>query len=506
MARGNRHLSTSSDDRFDDFDDRLADFYLDRLGGLRFDSDQSRISVAGQGADRLRGSDADDHLWGRAGNDQIAGGAGDDVLYGQGGSDLLTGGLGADRLIGGAGADRLYGGAEADGLMGGDGNDFLDEGAGHGDLDGGEGDDILVGGQGPDAFAVSRDSGNDVIRDFTAGPGMFDHLALRDLQWEDLSFTDTARGVRVEWNGGSVLLEGVGKAELAQDDFMFADRPDLPPGSTAPSGPTAEAPSPSTAGPVVGPPTQGFVQASFDVFADAALARGDFAFDFDTFGVAVGSGRGDVLRGGGTDDNLFGRNGDDLLIGGAGGDILEGGDGRDFLEGGDGADRLIGAAGNDRLVGGADVDELMGGAGRDYLDAGVGHDMIEGGMGNDGIRGGTGADAFIVDPMSGDDLIFDFEALVGINGGNAQGAFDHLALRDIAPGDVTVSTGARSWEGQTYTGALVSWDIDHNGSADGSVLLAGVSPGDLRQSDFMFVDEPGFVAGVSTIGSYYIFA
>lgn len=235
-------------------------------------------------------------------------------------------------------------------------------------------------------------------------------------------------------------------------------------------------------------------------------SRGDFAFDFDAFGVGVGSGRGDVIWGGATDDNLFGRNLDDRLIGGAGDDILEGGDGRDLLEGGDGADRLIGAAGNDRLVGGADVDELMGGAGRDYLDAGAGHDMIEGGMGNDAIRGGTGADAFIVDPMSGDDLIFDFEALVGINGGNAQGAFDHLALRDIAPGNVTVSTGARSWEDQTYTGALVSWDVDHNGSADGSVLLAGVSPEDLRQSDFMFVDEPGFVAGVSTIGSYYIFA
>ena len=36
--------------------------------------------------------------------------------------------------------------------------------------------------------------------------------------------------------------------------------------------------------------------------------------------------------------------------------------------------------------------------------------MIEGGMGNDTIRGGTGADAFIVNRMSGHDIVLDFEA------------------------------------------------------------------------------------------------
>ena len=55
------------------------------------------------------------------------------------------------------------------------------------------------------------------------------------------------------------------------------------------------------------------------------------------------------------------------------------------------------------------------------------------------------------------------------------------------------------------TGALISWDTDGDGSADGSVLLQGVYKVDLRQSDFMFNEEPAFIAGISTVGSGYIF-
>jgi serralysin len=136
-------------------------------------------------------------------------------------------------------------------LMGGAGNDYLDEGDGHGDLEGGPGNDILVGGLGPDAFGVDLTSGDDVIRDFTAGPGMFDHLA-RDLTWEDLSFENMAAGGKIIWDGGSVLIEGVQQSELAQYGFMFAEEPDLPPASRDVSGPTPERPSPmSSAGPLI---------------------------------------------------------------------------------------------------------------------------------------------------------------------------------------------------------------------------------------------------------------
>lgn len=209
--------------------DALADHYLSRHGGFSFDFDAYRIAVGGNANDRIGQSSLNDYLWGRAGADQLGGGRGEDVLHGGAGNDLVSGNAGADLLEAGAGNDRVYGGLQDDTLRGEEGNDWLDEGVGHGDLEGGMGNDTLVGGQGPDAFTVDRTSGDDVIKDFTAGPGMFDHLALVGLRWEDLAITETAAGTRVSWDGGSVLLEGVRKTQLAQDDFMFADAPDLPP-------------------------------------------------------------------------------------------------------------------------------------------------------------------------------------------------------------------------------------------------------------------------------------
>lgn len=495
-----------------ELDDLAADTFIGSLGGLSFDFDRDRyrdqegnrygyqVNVAGAGAsaDVLPGTDQRDFLFGLGGNDQLAGGAQDDFLYGGEGNDLLTGGIGQDRLQGGAGNDRLFGGDEDDDLTGGAGDDFLDEGAGHGDLEGGMGNDTLVGGQGPDAFAFDRMSGNDVIRDFTAGPGMFDHLVLRaGIRFAELRFDDSnPAGVRISWQNAegvyasSVLLEGVRQADLAQDDFMFTDTPDLPPGTRDPSGPAPERQPTANSGPEVGSSTQGTAPQAFDAFADAYLSRADeLAFDYDDFTVSVGSARNDRITGTDQIDNLIGRAGNDRLGGLAGDDVLQGDAGDDRLDGGEGSDWLDGGQGDNRLDGGDQADVLMGEQGRDRIDGGAGHDMIEGGEGDDRLTGGAGADAFIVEPGSGDDIIFDFEAT-----GAAQGAFDHIALRDIRPDQVTVTDTGR--------GALVSWDTD---MGDGSVLLVGVSKADLRQSDFMFYEEPGFVEGISDFGSFYIF-
>lgn len=118
--------------------------------------------------------------------------------------------------------------------------------------------------------------------------------------------------------------------------------------------------------------------------------------------------------------------------------------------------------------------------------------MLEGGPGNDVLLGGAGSDAFMVSPDSGDDVVLDFQAT-----GLAQGLFDHIAFMDIDAADVTV--------GDTGLGAKMTWDVDHDGAADGSLLLAGVRVEDLRQSDFMF-DTPQFVGGISDVGSWYIFS
>ena len=108
------------------------------------------------------------------------------------------------------------------------------------------------------------------------------------------------------------------------------------------------------------------------------------------------------------------------------------------------------------------------------------------------LEGGSGADAFIVMPDSGNDVVLDFEAT-----GEAQGAFDHIAFVDILPGQVRVT--------DTAQGALVWWDTNGDSAADGSILLQGVPLADLRQSDFMFNEEPAFIAGVSDMGSWYVF-
>lgn len=471
----------------------LATVALASCGGGDDDGTQSAVFSAGSegfnykmmvgtdGDESVGGSDELTYMWGLGGKDRLAAGSRGGNLFGDAGDDVLVGKAGQDRLTGGSGSDSLYGGAAMDALRGGEGDDFLDEGAGHGDLDGGMGDDTLVGGPGPDAFAISLTSGNDVIKDFTAGPGMFDHLAVMDLRWEDLAITDTSAGVRISWTGGSVVLEGVRRSDLAQDDFMFAMTPDLPPGTRAPTAPAAERASPSTAGPDVAGE------------ADGAGLGERFSFDGDErYRVAFGNDGADTLEGSGAWDHLIGRDGNDTLSGGAGDDILEGNAGEDSLTGGAGRDKLLGGMGNDRLVGGDAEDELQGGDGEDILDAGAGHDMIEGGKGNDTITGGGGADAFIVSPDSGHDVILDFMAT-----GEAQGAFDHIALMEILPDQVTVT--------DTAGGARVSWDINGDDTADGSVLLRGVPMASLRQSDLMFVPRPGFVGGVGTVGSYYIF-
>lgn len=441
-----------------------------------------RMTVGGDGDDSVAGSAEQTYMWGLRGNDQLVAGSMGGNLFGDSGNDVLVGKAGQDRLTGGKGDDSLFGGAAMDALRGGEGNDYLDEGAGHGDLDGGLGDDTLLGGSGPDAFAISPTSGNDVIKDFTAGPGMFDHLAIMDLRWEDLTFADTVAGVRISWNGGSVLLEGVRRSDLAQDDLMFAMMPGLPPGTRAPTRPSAERPSPSTAEPVITGEARG---------GGGLDERSSFEGD-ERYRVAFGGDGADTLEGTDAWDHLIGRDGNDTLTGGPGDDILEGNAGEDSLSGGAGRDKLVGGLGNDRLLGGEDEDELQGGDGDDIIDAGAGHDMVEGGKGNDTIAGGTGADAFIVSSDSGHDVILDFEAT-----GEAQGAFDHIAFMEISPEQVTVT--------DTAEGAMVSWDINGDGAAEGSVLLRGVLKAELRQSDFMFVPRPGFVSGISSVGSYYIF-
>ena len=438
-------------------------------------------------SDRYEGSDARmDMAFGRSGNDVMIGAGMADDLIGGKGNDRLSGSMGDDHLIGGSGNDRLTGGDGADGLRGGDGNDYLDEGAGHGDLEGGRGNDVLVGGLGADAFMISPDSGNDIIRDFRAGPGVFDHLAIMDIQPEELRFRDTRDGVMISWDteegNGSVLLEGVQKKDLAQDDFMFADDRHL-------IDPTAGSARSVTA--------EHFVK---DEGNEAALSAPgqtspQFQKSFDDYNVKFGSDtQNDTFQATVKNDYYFGLGGQDRLYGGNGDDHLDGGAGNDLLSGADGQDDLRGGGGNDGLYGGAMSDSLMGEVGDDYLSAGAGHDMVDGGAGNDILNGGDGADAFIVAQGSGNDVI-----VGGFDAG--PGAFDHIAFSDIMPDEVKVADAVSS-HGDSHSGVLISW-------TDGSIFIEGIQKSQMAQDDFMFsaVEGGAFVPDpqISTEGSRLIF-
>lgn len=117
--------------------------------------------------------------------------------------------------------------------------------------------------------------------------------------------------------------------------------------------------------------------------------------------------------------------------------------------------------------------------------------MLEGGKGNDQLNGGDGADAFIVMPDSGNDVVTG-----GFDAG--PGAFDHIAFVDILPNQVKVS--------DTASGAIVSWQT---AAGSGSILLLGVAVSQLSQDDFMFsnVEGGGFIDNplISSWGNDYLF-
>ena len=194
----------------------------------------------GAGDDQLRGGDAIDALLGEAGNDVLLGRGGDDQLTGGGGSDLLRGGNDDDTLSGGKGADQLFGQNGDDGLSahagndtlrGGRGDDLLSGGSGKDILDGGRDDDRLTGGTGADVFVFARNAGDDTITDFANGT---DKIDLTDFGLRAASFASTVGKALSNAGGGdtlldlgalggqgSVLIEGLPRAQAGASDFIF---------------------------------------------------------------------------------------------------------------------------------------------------------------------------------------------------------------------------------------------------------------------------------------------
>jgi Ca2+-binding RTX toxin-like protein len=172
--------------------------------------------IGGQGQDSLNGGTGNDSLDGGEGDDNLFGEAGNDTLLGGTGQDTLDGGADNDRLEGGKGDDKLYGQAGNDTLLGGNGQDLLVGGDGNDFLLGGQGDDNLTGGLGSDIFVLAKNSGKDIISDFSLGQG--DLIGLSDgLTFGDISFQGNE--IRA---GGQVLamLNGFNTNTLTASNFI----------------------------------------------------------------------------------------------------------------------------------------------------------------------------------------------------------------------------------------------------------------------------------------------
>lgn len=436
------------------------------------------VTIGNADANAIFGGEARDAFFGLGGDDRLGSGAGEDILFGDAGNDRLVGGEDTDQLEGGPGDDELTGGDGEDDLIGNDGNDRLDAGAGHESLDGGTGDDVLIGGAGPDAFVMRPESGHDVIEDFQAGPGMFDHLALVEIAAEELRFREGDEGVTISWNAGasSVLLKGVGLGDLAQDDVMFNEGRQLIRLAEANDGAFAAIRIDLEQGASDDESDERDDDRSAADAGDEIAPQGGSAdietLFFEGYRLSIGTADGDRIAGDVACDKIWGLSGNDAIDGGNGDNNLYGDVGNDTLAAGSGTDLLDGGGGDDDLSGGDGENTLKGGNGNDRLESGSGHDMIDGGMDDDVLIGGAGADAFMVSPDSGHDIVEDFSA--------GPGAFDHVALMELRAEDLALE--------EAEDGVRVSWN-----DGEGSILLKDVALDDLAQDDFMFAEAPDFV-------------
>lgn len=341
---------------------------------------------------------------------------------------LPLGDLGAVIQASQAGSGQTRGSGAGDLILGRSGQDWLM---------GQDGDDILVssqaggvltGGNGADTFVLCPTTGTLRISDFQPGLDRLDLTQfpmLRSISQLELQSTDT--GIRVTYGTTTIeILSRRGDTLKAAD--LWPNGFETPDRALIPSGPV--------------------VRVTYGTTANDILTQG--------------AGRDKIFGLGGSDEIRAGT-GNDRLFGGFGADRLYGGKGHDTLKGGKGADTLNGGWGRDTLLGGAGRDTLNGGPLRDILKGGNKADTLTGGKGDDLLTGGRGADVFVFATGFGADRITDFNPEV-----------DHIRITAAGVGfdDLTfIRQGA---------GTLID-------TSTGTILLTGVLPGELSDSDFVFV-------------------
>lgn len=193
-------------------------------------NDGNDIVNGGAGNDSLSGGEGNDTMGAGFNNDTVEGNAGDDSLGGGTGRDILSGGEGNDVIGAGAGDDIASGGNGNDRVNGGGRNDELNGNSGDDTINGGDGDDTMTGGDGVDVFVfnVFEDGDADVITDFEDGIDTFRMTGVENApgtgnagRVDALMITDVEGGAQVNYQGHTILVEGILAAQLTTDDFLF---------------------------------------------------------------------------------------------------------------------------------------------------------------------------------------------------------------------------------------------------------------------------------------------
>lgn len=419
--------------------------------------------LGGQGGDTLNTGTGQDTVNGGAGADSINAGDDEDSIQ-------LTDGFGDDTIAGGEGGndnDTLAGGAlteavtvtfnnddesgtvtnpggdtatftEIEAVETGSGDDTIDGSASTGGInaDSGAGEDTVTGGTGDDTLAAG--AGDDTVdggqgADSVTGGDGDDELRISDMFGNDT----IVGGEGGETNGDT--LAGGGLTENVEVIFN----------------------NDGESGTVTNP---GGDTANFAEIEAVETGSGDDTID------ASGSPVGVNANSGAGDDTITGGTGDDTLAGGAGVDTIDGGDGADSIDGG------------------ADEDSLQGGAGDDTILGGDGADTIDGGEDDDFLSGGDEDDLFIYMAGQGDDTISDFNfGNTGALGDGDPTNNDFIDLTDF----YTNLTEARADIADDGILNQSVGDFGDNTLLDGSLTLAGVTPGGLTTDNTGLANEAG---------------
>ncbi|MBR4382613.1 MAG: hypothetical protein IKP64_03550, partial [Selenomonadaceae bacterium] len=243
----------------------------------------------------------------------------------------ISAGAGADSIFANVGNDTINGGAGNDILYGEAGNDAVRGDAGNDSLNGGTGNDTLTGGDGKNVFIFGKNSGNDVITDYTSGQ---DKIKLLDgeITSSSISGSDVVLQMglsdTIKIKGGKdqkiTVIDGDGKETTKVYNNSGGG------GSTISGGKTLKV-------------------TKTKVTLDSSYANADASAMKSAVNITGNAAANSILGGKGK-DTLYGGDGNDTLLGKAGNDKIYGQNGDDFLWGESGNDTLFGGTGNDVFI------------------------------------------------------------------------------------------------------------------------------------------------------------